>query len=139
MRRKCRPSSLLSLSLTRTAATVCSTTTVVVAVGVVGGDEAWRSGGVFPSLVAPPLDRIRVCGWSWRRQRTSCHALHRPPPLFIWRRVIGAHQPLGWAPLIRAGVKSPLSPTAQGEGDQSNKYYCYYSVFKIILHTHLQI
>jgi hypothetical protein len=44
----------------------------------------------------------------------------RPPPLFIWHSVTGAHQPLGWAPPIRARVKAPLSRWAQGEGDPSN-------------------
>ena len=84
----------------------------------------------FPSLAAPPRS-VRVCGVEWRRRRTSCLVPSRPPPLFIWHSVTGAHQPLGWAPPIRVRVKAPLSRWAQGEEDPSNneyfKYVNYYS------------
>jgi hypothetical protein len=72
-----------------------------------------------------PLDRLGFMGWSGGggdEPRSLCLLPSRPPPLFIWHSVTGAHQPLGWAPPIRTRVKAPLSRWAQGEGDPSNRY-----------------
>nr|AAM01012.1 Hypothetical protein [Oryza sativa Japonica Group] len=71
---KSRPSSLSSLCLTRT---------VVVAVGVAVDDEAWRGAGTFPSLAAPPLDRIRVCGVELAAANLVSSAVPASTPLYM--------------------------------------------------------
>nr|BAD29032.1 hypothetical protein [Oryza sativa Japonica Group]BAD29043.1 hypothetical protein [Oryza sativa Japonica Group] len=51
----------------------------------------------------------------------AIHAVDELPRPGAAVGVTGAHQPLGWAPPIKAQVKAPLSRWAQGEGDPSNK------------------
>ena len=65
--------------LTWTAATVVVTAMVLAAVAVVDGSgevvaRRWR----FPSLAAPPLDRLGFVGVEWRRRRISYCVPPRP-------------------------------------------------------------
>nr|BAD33196.1 hypothetical protein [Oryza sativa Japonica Group]BAD36444.1 hypothetical protein [Oryza sativa Japonica Group] len=84
--KKCRPSSSLALGCRGCGA------------GEVDGDDGCGSDGR-----RCPGDEGGVGGGG--ESRTLCRAgLH---PSFIWRSVTGAHQPLGWAPPIRARSRPP--------------------------------
>nr|BAD22125.1 hypothetical protein [Oryza sativa Japonica Group] len=132
MKRKSQPSSLSSLCLTWAAAAMAVVTaTVLRGSGGRRGSRRGRGAAVESSRHwLRPLDRLGFMGWSGGdgdEPRSLCrYAVPSSTPLYM-AQCDGAHQPLGWAPPIRARVKAPLSRWAQGEGDPSNKPILLYS------------